>query len=561
MRSLKPLTESPKDTVNLSPALVEAVQTERAKRRLHPFIKQAWHVLEPETVFQDNWHIGAVCEHLEAVTSGQIRRLIINQPPGTMKSLSVCVFWFCWSWIKFPALRWLYTSYSESFALRDATKSLTLIKSSWYQSRFGNDFALLTDGAGKFTNDKTGFRLSTSIGGAGTGERADIMVGDDCLKIEEGHSKAARDGVNRHWDLTISGRATDPRTGRFVVVGQRLDEEDLSGHLQKQGGYVLLSLPMEYEPHRKCITPIWRDPRTEEGQLLWEERFTKLEVDDWKKRLSAYGTAGQLQQNPEPEGKGGIFNRADFRAFTVEVTQEPAPGEGTFECRWLILDHGEGRKDRVRARDCKWFQTVDTAMKTGQDNDYTVVGTWALTPLGMLCLYHILRCKIAIPYQYQYVLDARKQALFPVVFQAIEDKVSGTGIIQEGVVRGTPFKTLKADQNPRLRVSDIATRYANHMVFHLAGADWLTDYEHELAIFDRGAHDDQVMVACYAGQLATSDALLRLDLDHNPVLWPRPGDLSAERNILNNEIRVTVRDQEFVFYDDDDDLVDVWRRR
>ncbi len=261
--------------------------------------------------------------------------------------------------------------------------------------------------------------------------------------------------------------------------------------------------------------------------------------------MGAYGYAGQLQQNPSPEGAGGIFDRSNFRYFTVEDAQGPGRDGGTLFQRWLVLDHGD-RQEQVRMAECKWFQTVDTAMKTGQDSDYSVVATWALTPKGQLCLYDVLRERVAMPLQYGFVRNARSRCPYQLLFQAVEDKVSGTGIIQEGVIRGTPFKALKADGDKRRRAADIATRYANHMVFHLAGASWLADAENELCTFDRGAHDDVVDVCAYAGLLATSDALLRIEDDSPGVLWPRPEDLE---DMQPERFSVYHRGQEFVFED------------
>jgi predicted phage terminase large subunit-like protein len=521
-----------------------------AERRLHAFLKQAWPVLEPVNPFVDNWHLQAICEHLEAVTNGQLRRLIINVPPGFCKSLSVCVFWFCWVWLRNPESRWMFTSYSEEFALRDSGKCRDLIKSDWYRSRWGDRFGVRPDqdAKGRFANDRTGFRLATSVAGGATGERADYLVADDPLKIDEADSRPAREAVNRWWDQVMSGRGADPNTSRYVVVMQRLHEKDLTGHLLEQGGYELLSIPMEFEPARRCVTPIWQDPRTEEGELAWPGRFNREAVDEWKKRLLGYGTAGQLQQRPAPLGEGAVFNPQNFRYFTEEV----AGGEA-----WFVLRRGEGEAVRVRAANCRWFQTVDTAMKTGQQNDYTAVGTFCLTPQYDLLVYDVVREKLPMPLHYGFVLNLRQK--YPqVIYQAIEDKVSGTGIIQEGALRGTPFHRLKADTDKLRRASEIATRYQNHMVFHRAGASWLADFEDELANFPKAEHDDMVDLASYAGLLAKTDALLRHGIDRDLVLWPppRPDAHGISVQTFGDVDVVRVAGIEVVF----DDRDDVWWR-
>lgn len=69
------------------------VKAEKARRRLHEFVVQAWHVLEPDTPFVDGVHVLAICDHLQAVTEVRIRNLIINVPPGHAKSLLTAVLW------------------------------------------------------------------------------------------------------------------------------------------------------------------------------------------------------------------------------------------------------------------------------------------------------------------------------------------------------------------------------------------------------------------------------------------------------------------------------------
>ncbi len=542
-----PLIPANQATPTIDPdALLRLINQECAERRLHEFVQQAWPVLSPTIPFVDNWHIQAICEHLEAVTRCQIRRLVINVPPGFSKSSLVCVFWPCWVWLRDPASRWLVNSYSGGFARRDSMKCRDLIGSDWFQANWGDRFKIRADQDTqvRFSNDRGGFRLASFVGGV-TGERGDYILADDPHNISEADSKAMRESVLKWWDEVMSGRAANPSTSRYVVIMQRLHQADLCGHLAKQGGYEHLVIPMEFETHRRCVTSIWQDPRTDEGELAWPAYFTPEAVADWKKRLGAYGYAGQLQQNPSPEGAGGIFDRANFRYFTIEDAQGPSRDGGTLFQRWLVLDHGD-RYERVRVAECKWFQTVDTAMKTGQDSDYSVVATWALTPSGKLCLYNVLRERVAMPLQYAFVRNARSRCPYQLLFQAVEDKVSGTGIIQEGVLRGTPFKALKADGDKRRRAADIATRYANHMVFHLAGAPWLADAENELCTFDRGAHDDVVDTCAYAGLLATSDALLRIEDDSPGVLWPRPEDLE---DMQPERFSVNWRGETFTFED------------
>jgi predicted phage terminase large subunit-like protein len=489
-----------------------------AEKSLFEFVRQAWPVLEPTNSFQPNWHVEAVCHHLEAVSSGAIRRLIINIPPGFMKSLATCVFWFCWTWLRQPASRWLYASYAEQFALRDSLKCRDLMRSGWYQGHWGSRYRIRRDQdtTSRFTNDAGGFRLATGVGGGGTGERVDYVIADDPHKIDEADSAAAREAVLRWWDQVISGRGTDPKTSRFVVIMQRLHEEDLTGHLLQLGGYEHLVIPMEFESARRCVTSLWQDPRSEEGQLAWPERFDTEAVTEWKKSLLAYGTAGQLQQRPAPKGAGGIFSSQHFRYFDEQVL---ADGQVVFVLYGRNADGTAAEPRLVRAGDCRWFQTVDTAMTTNQSSDYTVVGTFALTPQRDLLIVHVDRARIEMPLQYGYVIDCKRR--WPAVaFQAIEDRVSGTGLLQQGRLNGTPFKPLVADGDKVRRATHIAIAYQNGTVYHKAGANWLADFESELTVFPKGGHDDQVDVLSYAGILVVTEGVLQQELNRDIVLWP-----------------------------------------
>ena len=104
---------------------------------LHEFVVGAWHVLEPGRAFIDSWHIGAICEHLEAVSRGEIQNLLINIPPRHMKSLLVSVFWPCWEWgpQRRPDLRYINSSYASHLSIRDNVKSRTILQSGWFQAQ------------------------------------------------------------------------------------------------------------------------------------------------------------------------------------------------------------------------------------------------------------------------------------------------------------------------------------------------------------------------------------------------------------------------------------------
>jgi predicted phage terminase large subunit-like protein len=298
------------------PALpsVAELQAERARRSLREFVGQMWPLVVPGEQFVPGFHIDAICEHLEAVTRGEIRRLIISVPPRHGKSLLTSVFWPAWSWLSRPELRWLYASYGQHLSSRDSVFTRRLIEDPRYRGPRGPGFSLTGDVnlKDRFENDRGGMRLATSVGGSATGEGGDILVIDDVHKIDEGQSRAALQRAIEWYEHTLVTRLNDPKTGVIVIIGQRLHEGDLIGHLLSQGGFEHLCLPAEYDPAHPYL---WEgDPRTVPGELLWPQRYDLESLERLKRSLGSYAVASQLQQMPAP-ATGGIFKRGWWRWY------------------------------------------------------------------------------------------------------------------------------------------------------------------------------------------------------------------------------------------------------
>lgn len=301
-------------------ALHEEVQRRAARaaqsRRggLLEFVKYFWDVLEPETEFVPGWPLEAVCKHLEAVSYGEIKRLLINVPPGFMKSLLTDVFWPAWEWgaLNQPHLRYVSFSYAASLTIRDNGKFRDLIHSRKYKELYGRNFGIRKWGEIKITNNKTGSKLATSVGGVGTGERGDRVIVDDPHNVKEGESEAIRTETVRWFREALTNRLNSISESAIVIIMQRVHEDDVSGAVLGTEGYedyVHLMIPMEYDPDRHCSTKIdWEDPRTIPGELAWEERFSAADVANLTAQLGPYAYAGQYQQAPAPRG-GGIFKR------------------------------------------------------------------------------------------------------------------------------------------------------------------------------------------------------------------------------------------------------------
>ena len=194
---------------------LDDVQVVLAERSLRKYVDQAWPLVEPGRPFVPGYHIDAICEHLEAVSSGQIRRLIINIPPRSGKSLLVSVFWPTWDWARHPEIRWLYSAYALSLAVRDSLKCRRIIGSPWYQSRWGEVYQLTGDQNVKsvYENNKTGYRLCASVEAGVTGQGGDRLVclWYDTLIITDGGPVRIGDIVESK--MPVSVRSYDEAAG------------------------------------------------------------------------------------------------------------------------------------------------------------------------------------------------------------------------------------------------------------------------------------------------------------------------------------------------------------
>jgi predicted phage terminase large subunit-like protein len=327
---------------------------------LYTFLMNGWKYIDPAP-FAHGWPIEAVAEHLQAVVDGDIKRLIINIPPRCAKSSLTSVAFPAFTWAQTrksdtsgPGVQFLHASYSQILTLRDSTKCRRLIESPWYQSLWGDRFHLMADQNTKsrFDNDKGGSRLSTSVGSSLTGEGGNIIVVDDPNAAQEAHSEATIATTIEWWDGALSTRLNNAKTGAFVVIQQRLGEEDLTGHIlsKEVGEWTHLCLPMRFEPERSFVTSIgWEDPRKEAGELLWPERFGEREVANLERQMGPWTAAGQLQQRPEPKG-GGVIKREWWQLWERE--------------KFPPLDY-------VMA-------SLDTAYTTKTENDYSALTVWGV---------------------------------------------------------------------------------------------------------------------------------------------------------------------------------------
>ena len=335
------------------------IERANCEESLYEFMVAAWKYVDPNP-FVHGWPLEAVAEHLQAVCDGDIRRLIINIPPRCSKSSMTSVAFPAWVWAQRhdsptsgPGVQFLTASFAQQLSLRDSVKTRRLLDSPWYQSLWGERFALTSDQntKGRFDNNKGGTRLSTSVGSALTGEGGNIIIVDDPNAAQEAFSEATIQTTIEWWDSALSTRLNNAKSGAFIVIQQRLAEDDLTGHILSKdiGDWTHLCLPMKYEWTRHSVSITgWNDPRgcdddgeplvlvdangrriprdsaaqneltnKREGTLLWPERFGPKEIDLLERQLGPFAAAGQLQQRPEPAG-GGVIKTDWWQPWELE---------------------------------------------------------------------------------------------------------------------------------------------------------------------------------------------------------------------------------------------------
>ena len=474
-------------------------------RDLHVYVKAAWGVINPGRPFIDGWHIGAICEHLQAVSRGEIHKLLINIPFRCTKSLTVGVFWPSWEWTFAPQVQWLCLSYAADLSTRDSLRCRTVIDSQWYQERWGDVFQLMGDQnvKNRYENTKHGVRISTSLGGLATGEGGDRVVIDDPHNMKEIHSENARKEVIRVWKESLCSRLNNPATGAFVGVMQRGHERDFSGYvLAEERDWEHLCLPMEYERmrpvyvHREdgstgidhvdvqtmptCLG--FTDPRTEPGELLSPERFTPAVVERLKPTLGVYAWSGQSQQRPTP-AEGGLFQRKTWRFY---------------------------RKTELPVFD-EVVQSWDMAFKKTEDSSRVAGHVWARAGADRYLLYRTCK-RMDFVESLKAVISTT--SLFPQALRKlVEDKANGPAVINvlRSKVPGLYPVEPEGSKEARAQTASVYQQAGNCLLPHPDECPWTNELIDILAGVPRGEWDDADAFAQAMIYFGPVMAPLRLD--------------------------------------------------
>lgn len=499
--------------------LAESVAFEQAKRSKYKrraecrksfaeFFRQSWPVLEPGVPLADNWHIDAICNHLQwmfedwlaarnyyashtdeenaaysATDAQRAQELVINVPPGTAKSRIVSVMFPAWAWLHEPSYRMLCLSANPTVASRDSVYCRELIDSEWYQDTFQPGWRWASDEntKTKYRNTCGGERTARGMSAKVTGNRADIILIDDPNDAKEIHSETTRDNVNIALDQAIGNRLNDLRCSVRLLIMQRLHEVDASGHVLSQGWHHLC-LPMEYDPDRACSTAFgWSDPRTEKGELLHPARFPRNVLDKEQTRLGSFGYAGQMQQRPSPAG-GEIFQRKWWGWYRLDKAPDrPRP----------LGVPSRVEQPAIEAPKFEWiYVSIDAAFKGAIHSDRVsmiVVG-------GRQADRFVLEDRTRVRTFTQTCAAIRQlREDYPRAGKfLIEDKANGTAIVDTlgGEIPG--MVPINPEGGKESRAWACSPQIESGNVYLLDGAAWANEWLDEFDVFPNGRNDDRV---------------------------------------------------------------------
>lgn len=332
------------------------------RTRLSAFLHKSFNILEPGTDYEYNWHIDCISEHLEASYRGEIKRLIINIPPRSLKSFSVAQAYPAWAMGKDPSHKFIMASYAYSLAEDNVRKCRTIMRDAWYKDTFpGTIISADQDQKHHFETTQGAMYYGAGLGGTLTGKGADTILLDDPLNPKEAMSDTIRASAISEVRSTLFSRFNDKRTGRFILIMQRLHEMDTTGDLLRDGGYVHVKLPaIAYKPVHVSLGGM--DWFMEPNQLLFPKRLTAEILEQTRKDMTELHFAGQMLQEPVPVG-GGEFKEAWMNTYASGATKP------TRMNIVILVDAAGGEKlNKKKKKTSDW--TVMSVIGLAPDNNY-----------------------------------------------------------------------------------------------------------------------------------------------------------------------------------------------
>jgi predicted phage terminase large subunit-like protein len=428
------------------------------------FVAKVFSTISPGDAYSDNWHIDAVSHALMGIHAGTNRRLIITQPPRSLKSICASVAFVAWWLGQDPTKRFACVSYSTELAATFARQFRTVVTSDWYLALFPA-MRLAKDTETECVTTKGGGRFAVAVGGSLTGRGADVIVIDDALKASDAHSEKARRAVNDFYANTLLSRLDDKQSGAIILVMQRLHEDDLAGQLLREGGWNHLDLPAIAQTDEDI--PIGPDVvhRRQYGEALHPAREPLAVLEEIRREMGSV-------------------------AFSAQYLQRPVPLEGNLIKRDWIQWYDNLPTCSTGAQ---IVQSWDVASTTGEARDWSVCTTW-LALKRKYYLIDVWRGRLEFPQlKHKLIALAREHSPNRIL---IERAGPGLHLIQEfraNPASGVPMPIgIKPIGDKLMRMEAQCARFEAAQVYLPREARWLSDCLHEILSFPNTRYDDQI---------------------------------------------------------------------
>ncbi|MBE0469582.1 MAG: phage terminase large subunit [Methyloprofundus sp.] len=401
----------------------------------------------------------AIDEFLNDMQQGMRPVLILGAPPQHGKSDIVSRYLPAFIFGLNPNIRVAGISYGKDLA-SDMNRDVQRIMLSpeykiiFPQSSLAKSKASDSSRRNNSTFEVTGFRGSYTaqgVGGALTGKKVDLGIIDDAIKnASEALSTTVKEGVWSWYTSTFLTRLS--KNSGQIIMATRWAVDDLSGKVtEKTPGAKVLSF--------KAIS--------DEGKALIPELHPIEKLLETKAVLSDYFWSAMYQQSPVVLG-GGLFKTEWWRFYSTLP-----------KISYRVI-------------------YADTAQKTKEHNDYSVLQCWGVGHYDKkIYLLDMIRGKWEAPQlltQAKAFYDKHKAAQGVGTLRQIkiEDKSSGTGLIQQLKQMGVPVVGIPRSTDKVSRALDVAPQIEVGNVYLPEGTAWLSDYLSEFAAFPNAAHDDTV---------------------------------------------------------------------
>ncbi|HWZ21671.1 MAG TPA: phage terminase large subunit [Cytophagaceae bacterium] len=433
---------------------------------LRTFIKYSFKYLRPGDKFLDNWHIDAISEYLMACKNREIKRLIINMPPRTMKSLTTSVAFPAWLMGNKPSDSIVGASYTQNLSNQHSLDCRAIMESEWFKVTFPEcRFTKDQNQKSEYMTTLFGKRFATSVGGSLTGKGGQYIIIDDPLDPTRAASDVERETANNWMCNTVPSRLNNQENDVIIVNMQRLHEDDVTGNLLQKKGWELLCLPAKND--RRTVIQMGNFKKIfEKDELLHPARLSEKVLLALENSMGSFEYAGQFLQQPVPKA-GGIL-RAKW--WTEWENTKALPS-----CFYTI-------------------QVYDTAYKIGEENDYTARTTWGIfyhnNDNPNIILLEAMNKRLTFPELRAEVVESYYD--FDPDIVLIEDKVSGISLIQELKKLGIRLKAMARgkgdDKVSRAHVASVMLEQG--VVWYPKGCAWATEVIRQCASFPNAKHDD-----------------------------------------------------------------------